>query len=346
MAAACSVFFWDGITGIGDVFQPQSDIILSRPGAADGSREVLDAREASKIAVADQEPFLSDGKDPEKLDPAPVAAPVPPVKGLSRSVENAAIEGAVLTPAGVVEETNKQRQIYLGAGFALKENALLDKAAQNKVNDMFAGQYFEHTSPKGATAGDLATAAGYVYVAVGENLAMGGFAGDADLVRAWMDSPGHRENILKAGYKEIGVAVGYGTFQGRKTWLAVQEFGVPKTACPQIDAGLSAAIDAAKKELDIFNEKQKKESASIETQRSGLAAMEKKIGELAAAGLRDDALSMRQELVRASSQLNDNITAYNATIISMRSKYEEYKKNVQNYNFQITAYNACVESLK
>ena len=53
----------------------------------------------------------------------------------------------------------------------------------------------------------MAKKAGYEYISVGENLAMGNFKNDGDLVEAWMNSPGHRANILSFKYKELGVAV-------------------------------------------------------------------------------------------------------------------------------------------
>src|SRR6185369_15716694 len=115
---------------------------------------------------------------------------------------------------------------------ALKENALLDKAAKKKLDDMFAQQYFEHINPQGKGPSDLAKSVGYDYIAIGENLALGNFKNDAELVQAWMDSPGHRANILNKQYTEIGVAVGQGTYEGKKTWLAVQEFGRPTSSCP------------------------------------------------------------------------------------------------------------------
>jgi uncharacterized protein YkwD len=52
----------------------------------------------------------------------------------------------------------------------------------------------------------LAKKVNYEYVVVGENLAEGDFTSDADLVKGWMDSPGHRANILNTKYEEIGIA--------------------------------------------------------------------------------------------------------------------------------------------
>ena len=145
--------------------------------------------------------------------------------------------GTHLTDAGVIEWTNTNRA-QNGQLPALKENTLLDQAAELKLQDMFKQQYFEHVNPQGVGPGDLAKKVGYNFIAEGENLALGNFGNDQSLVTAWMNSPGHRANILNVHYTEIGVAVGQGSYQGQTTWLAVQEFGRPASSCPSVDLAL------------------------------------------------------------------------------------------------------------
>lgn len=116
------------------------------------------------------------------------------------------VPNARLTAAGIIEQTNAQRGDF--GQSALKENEQLNQAALAKVKDMFAGQYFEHISPLGKGPADLAKAAGYLYVSIGENLALGNYKDDAALVEAWMNSPGHRANILDPRFTEIGIGVG------------------------------------------------------------------------------------------------------------------------------------------
>jgi uncharacterized protein YkwD len=101
-----------------------------------------------------------------------------------------------LTVTGTIYWTNQQRgQNNLPA---LKENLKLTQAAQLKVKDMFDKQYFEHISPQGVGPAGLAETVGYDYIAIGENLALGNFKDDQALVEAWMNSPGHRANILSS----------------------------------------------------------------------------------------------------------------------------------------------------
>jgi uncharacterized protein YkwD len=96
---------------------------------------------------------------------------------------------------------------------ALREHKRLRKAALGHSRDMVKDRFFEHTTPKGVTMVDRILRARYVREddgwALGENLAWGtGSLGTPrGAVDAWMDSPGHRANILKRAYRELGVGV-------------------------------------------------------------------------------------------------------------------------------------------
>ena len=95
----------------------------------------------------------------------------------------------------------------------LKLNAKLSAAAQAYASDLVDGQYFSHTGRDGSTIRTRLGAAGYLPRnggwAIGENLAWGtgALATPASIMRAWMNSPGHRENILNPEYREIGIGV-------------------------------------------------------------------------------------------------------------------------------------------
>lgn len=154
---------------------------------------------------------------------------------------------SVLTNPGIISLTNKEREKNNLPPLAL--NTKLANAALIKAKDMFELQYFEHTSPSGAGPSDLASKSGYKYVLVGENLATGDFSNNMEVVQGWMNSPGHRENILNARYTEIGVAVVFGTYKGSPAWMAVQEFGLPSSACPAVDPKLSSRIDSNEAEI-------------------------------------------------------------------------------------------------
>jgi len=159
---------------------------------------------------------------------------------------------AFLTKEGVIKWTNLQREKY---GLPpLKENPKLDASAAIKTEEMFAKQYFAHISPTGEGVADLSKSTGYDFILIGENLALGNFENDEALVSAWMNSPGHRENILNQKYQDIGVSVLKCFFDGKMTWLAVQHFGLSLDACPQPDQNIKIKIDLNKEKI---NEKEK-----------------------------------------------------------------------------------------
>ena len=155
----------------------------------------------------------------------------------------------VLVQSKIVIETNLQRQLN-GNLPALTENSRLDEAAAAKANDMFLNQYFEHVSPSGVGPGDLAQKYGYDYIVEGENLILGNFSSEKDAVVDWMNSPGHRANILNTRYTEIGAAMIKGTYKGETVWIGVQEFGLPLSSCTQPDVNLKNQIDSEKMQLD------------------------------------------------------------------------------------------------
>ena len=93
------------------------------------------------------------------------------------------------------------------------------RAAYDHAVDMDVRQYFDHYSPEGTGPGQRMSAAGCVFHGWGENIAMGQPTPSA-VMTAWMTSPGHRANIMNAGYTHLGVGCRYGT--GTVYW--VQDF--------------------------------------------------------------------------------------------------------------------------
>lgn len=169
----------------------------------------------------------------------------PPLRAQQEEIQTILTRSGILIWTNVSRITNNLQPIV--------ENSLLDAAAESKFQDMFSGQYFAHVSPTGKDAPDLARGAGYEFVIIGENLALGNFKDDKTLVHAWMDSPGHRANILGARYTEIGIATGKGLYEGRETWLAVQIFALPLSACPpKPSPELLSQIEAQKSQLDSY----------------------------------------------------------------------------------------------
>lgn len=107
----------------------------------------------------------------------------------------------------------------------LTSNSLLDKAAQRHAEDMLARGYFAHKSPAGKTVRERARSAGYQWHSIGENIAYGQTS-VGEVMETWLNSPGHRKNILTPDFAELGVgiAMGLGT-DGKYQVYWVQNFG-------------------------------------------------------------------------------------------------------------------------
>lgn len=87
---------------------------------------------------------------------------------------------------------------------ALKEDWQLSRVARYKSEDMRARNYFSHTSPTYGSPFEMMKNFGINYKSAGENIAKGQRTPEA-VVSAWMNSPGHKANILNSSYTHIGV---------------------------------------------------------------------------------------------------------------------------------------------
>ncbi|MBM7838786.1 putative YkwD family protein/spore coat assembly protein SafA [Alkalihalobacillus xiaoxiensis] len=95
----------------------------------------------------------------------------------------------------------------------LRENWELSRVARFKSNDMRDSNYFSHTSPTYGSPHQMIRDFGISYRASGENIAAGQTSAQS-VFNAWMNSSGHRQNILSANYTEIGVGYSQGGSYG------------------------------------------------------------------------------------------------------------------------------------
>lgn len=218
----------------------------------------------------------------------------------------------ILLKSKIISETNLRRQE--NGLSALKESTPLSQAAAAKANDMFQKQYFDHVSPSGVGPGDLVKNYGYDFIITGENLILGSFASEKEVLDAWMASPGHRENIVNNKYTEIGVAIIKGNYKGEQVWIGVQEFGRPMSSCRQPDADLKNEIDLKKPQLDIIFSQINELKTQIDQANS------------------------------KSAVYRDMVENYNKLIDQYNSLAAEVKKAVEAYNIQVGAFNQCVAS--
>ncbi len=198
----------------------------------------------------------------------------------------------------------------------LKTDAKLAASAKIKVDDMIKNHYFEHTSPAGKTVADLGNQVGYDYVVMGENLALGDFPNATELLQAWMNSPGHRANVLNASYEEIGVYAAQGTYQGRTVWFAVQHFGTERGVCPSLNASLKTSINTL--------------NARIKTQEGQIAALRKQIE--APDHVQGQAYSA------LIAQFNALVASYNSDVTLSQQKVSEYNRQVVTFNKCLNQY--------
>src|SRR5436190_13299407 len=109
-----------------------------------------------------------------------------------------------ITPESVLAEMNAYRaQFHLAP---LQFDPRLAAAADDRMRDMEELAYWSHESPDGRSPFMWLRMRNYPYQNAGENLAAG-FETCEVLVDAWMESKGHRDNILSANYTECGIAV-------------------------------------------------------------------------------------------------------------------------------------------
>lgn len=225
------------------------------------------------------------------------------------STSSAATNASGLVSDTIATLTNIERQ-KMGLP-PLLLNKTLSLMAEEKGSDMIAKQYFAHVSPDGINLAAVAKKFGYNYLNVGENLALGDFHSSPDVVNGWMNSPGHRANILNTKYAEIGVGAVKGNWKGKEVWFAVQEFGRPSSACPSPDPLLEEKIAVYKSEI-----------ATLEVTLKNLKA---------------EIASSTGDQTALLSKTND----YSAVVATYNTIVATTKTNIANYNAEAEAFNEC-----
>lgn len=136
-----------------------------------------------------------------------------------------------MSVSGLVSQTNSQRSANGAA--ALTNNGQLNAAAQNKANDMATRNYWSHNTPEGSPPWIFVSAQGYSYQKIGENLAAG-FSDEAATINGWMNSAGHRANMLDTNFTEVGFGfannANYTSAGGGPMTIVVAFYGKPTGA--------------------------------------------------------------------------------------------------------------------
>jgi len=161
-----------------------------------------------------------------------VSVIIPAPQALANHADISAIE--------LVELTNAERA--LSNVPTLTVNETLVRSAEAKAQDLLERDYFNHDTPDGKTPWTFFTDAGYSYTWAGENLAIDFVTADP-IQRAWMASPTHAANILNPHYREIGIAVVEGDFNGKHTAVVVQHFGAQNVQGVQVKSEKISLIE-------------------------------------------------------------------------------------------------------
>ncbi|MEU5049999.1 sigma-70 family RNA polymerase sigma factor [Streptomyces sp. NPDC021096] len=212
-----------GVLGGGYLFQDSQDTTV-KAGSAEvpGDLKQQSAKEPSPLRTGPSQsasPSASASASPSPSASSPSAKPSKSAEARTASptperTASRAPKATSKPPAGnpgggslgqqVVALVNSERA-KVGCS-ALTSNSLLDAAAQGHSDDMAARSFFDHTNPDGKGPGERVTAAGYKWSTYGENIAYGQQTAAA-VMDSWMNSEGHRKNILNCSFKEIGIGI-------------------------------------------------------------------------------------------------------------------------------------------
>lgn len=198
------------------VQNPASTEKTTAPEAAKPTATQPVAAKPAATTPAVTQPATPVATKPATTAPAAKPATTPAVTQPAAPVatQPAAPSTAATTPSNTVSSSNLSYEQKVAelvnierqkAGLsALTFDQSVSNVARTKSKDMAANNYFAHQSPTYGSAGDMLTKFGIKWSAWGENIASGQKTPEA-VVTAWMNSPGHRANILSTNFSKIGV---------------------------------------------------------------------------------------------------------------------------------------------
>jgi hypothetical protein len=233
-----------------------------------------------------------------------------------------------LSPEEVVRYTNEFRSAHGLPPLTL--NPVLSVAAQARAVDMKAHQYFAHHNPNtGEGPSEAIEAVGYVAKVSAENIAKGSWRSDRALVQGWIDSPGHRANILNPEVREIGIGLvrDGGIAAGRPVahLYAVQLFGRPLSDCGERPSERdSAAIKEVDARLGLLNER--------------LRDRRRELDDLQA---RVDRAGSQTERNRWIQERNQRVVEFNQLVAEAKGIQDTLSVMIETFNAKVSDFNAC-----
>ena len=217
--------------------QEASSVAIHSPTSTPGGMAVASTT-PKKVAAAKPTPLI-----PISSPTTSVSTPqTPPVTTSTSTEPQAPILLASTTPPTASYEEILVAQIEIGIHEKINEersragltpltySAKLASLARAHSADMLAQGYFAHNDAKGCSSSCRITASGYTWSAAGENIyMMSGYAITVDkvvdmVVKGWMESPGHKANILSDAFTEQGIGI---AFVGTELY-ATEDFATPR----------------------------------------------------------------------------------------------------------------------
>jgi uncharacterized protein YkwD len=198
-----------GVLADMDDFEPAMLVLTTAPTAHD------DGDLTGHVAGGGQPGRTTTSARSTTTKPATTTTTASPTTTVPRTTTSTVDQAPASQTEQVFTLVNQQRQ-QAGCA-ALKDDSRLDTAAQGHSTDMATQHYFDHTTPSGVTFDKRETAAGYPSPG-GENIAMGQTSAQ-QVMTDWMNSPGHRANILNCQFTAIGIGL------DTNGWYWTQDFG-------------------------------------------------------------------------------------------------------------------------
>lgn len=161
----------------------------------------------------------------------------------------------------IVTATNREREIV--SVQVLAPNFQLSEIAAARASRMAETQNFSHTDVDGHNAWYWIQKGGYSFTRAGENIAVN-FNDASSAVSKWMNSEGHRANILNAQFQEIGVGIAEGMYKGATSTYIVQLFGTRNQG-------------AVEKRGQVLGEEKKTTQAAAAASSQNISPVEKKV---------------------------------------------------------------------
>jgi uncharacterized protein YkwD len=241
----------------------------------------------------------------------------------------------VLTREAIIILTNNAR--VLNRLPALRTNLLLNTIAESRAKDMLEKQYFAHVSPTGQQASDIAQSVGYQYKIIAENIGNGDFYTNKKIVDGWMQSPGHRRNILSSEVEEIGAAVLKGKMNGMETYISVQIFGlqsppVSQRTCVAPSESLLNDIELKKAEINSLNDQIDSIKQELDAENESIATDQRYTY--------GDSRKIHNLNVKISAY-NEKSRWYNRLVADTQGKAAVLESMVNRYNKMLQMYNDC-----